>query len=291
MLPPFELLQPSSLDEALKMLAAGESVPLAGGTNLLPDLRAHGKAGGRFISLAALDQLRGIEHSEHRVNMGGGTTLSDILGDPLMPTAAPALVSMAKVFAGTMVRNAATVAGNICYGSPSADVVPPLLSLDAEVTLVSAKGERTLGLDDFLLDYKKTACRPDELLTAVNWTPPATGAANLFYKLARRQGDAITVVGVAVTIVAEGHTCTRARIALSSVAPTVFRAQSAENILIGESLTAAKIDAAAQSAAEECRPIDDIRASGEYRRHAVHMLVRRLLTQAWQTASGANHDD
>jgi len=190
-----------------------------------------------------------------------------------------------------MVRNAATVAGNICYGSPSADVVPPLLSLDAEVTLVSTKGERTLGLDDFLLDYKKTARRPDELLTAVNWTPPATGTANLFYKLARRQGDAITVVGVAVTIVAEGNTCTRARIALGSVAPTVFRPQGAENILIGKSLTAAKIDAAAQSAAQECRPIDDIRASGEYRRHAVHMLVRRLLTQAWQTASGANHDD
>ena len=203
MLPPFELLEPHSLDQALKMLATSESVPLAGGTNLLPDLRARGEAGGRFISLAALDQLHGIEHSDSRVLMGARTTLSDILHDPLMPTAAPSLVSMAKVFAGSMVRNAATVAGNICYGSPSADVVPPLLSLDAELTLASAAGERTLSLNDFLLDYKKTARRPDELLISVAWAPPTTATANLFYKLGRRRGDAITVVGVAVTITIE----------------------------------------------------------------------------------------
>ena len=289
MLPPFELLEPHSLDQALKMLATSESVPLAGGTNLLPDLRARGEAGGRFISLAALDQLHGIEHSDSRVLMGARTTLSDILHDPLMPTAAPSLVSMAKVFAGSMVRNAATVAGNICYGSPSADVVPPLLSLDAELTLASAAGERTLSLNDFLLGYKKTARRPDELLISVAWAPPTTATANLFYKLGRRRGDAITVVGVAVTITIENGNCTKARIALGSVAPTVFRAQEAEEALVGGPLTATTIDTAAQTAAQAARPIDDIRASADYRRHAVHMLVRRLLTEAWQTA-GSQHD-
>ena len=289
MLPPFELLEPHSLDQALKMLAASESVPLAGGTNLLPDLRARGEAGGRFISLAALEQLHGIKHSDSRVLMGARTTLSDILHDPMMPTAAPALVSMAKVFAGTMVRNAATVAGNICYGSPSADVVPPLLSLDAELTLASAAGERTLSLNDFLLGYKKTARRPDELLISVAWVPPAAGTANLFYKLGRRRGDAITVVGVAVTITIENGNCTKARIALGSVAPTVFRAQEAEEALVGGPLTATTIGTAAQAAAQASRPIDDIRASADYRRHAVHMLVRRLLTEAWQTA-GSQHD-
>ena len=289
MLPPFELLEPHSLDQALKMLAASESVPLAGGTNLLPDLRARGEAGGRFISLAALEQLHGIKHSDSRVLRGARTTLSDILHDPMMPTAAPALVSMAKVFAGTMVRNAATVAGNICYGSPSADVVPPLLSLDAELTLASAAGERTLSLNDFLLGYKKTARRPDELLISVAWVPPAAGTANLFYKLGRRRGDAITVVGVAVTVTAEKGNCTKARIALGSVAPTVFRAQEAEEALVGGPLTPATIDTAAQTASQASRPIDDIRASADYRRHAVHMLVRRLLTEAWQTA-GSRHD-
>ena len=289
MLPPFELLEPHSLDQALKMLAASESVPLAGGTNLLPDLRARGEAGGRFISLAALEQLHGIKHSDSRVLMGARTTLCDILHDPMMPTVAPALVSMAKVFAGTMVRNAATVAGNICYGSPSADVVPPLLSLDAELTLASAAGERTLSLNDFLLGYKKTARRPDELLISVAWVPPAAGTANLFYKLGRRRGDAITVVGVAVTITIENGNCTKARIALGSVAPTVFRAQEAEEALVGGPLTATTIGTAAQAAAQASRPIDDIRASADYRRHAVHMLVRRLLTEAWQTA-GSQHD-
>ena len=290
MLPSFELLEPHSLDEALKMLATSEATPLAGGTNLLPDIRAHGRAGRRFINLAALDQLRGIEHRGNRVIMGGSTTLNDILRDPLMPKAAPSLVSMAKVFAGTMIRNAATIAGNICYGSPSADAIPPLLSVDAEVTLTSAAGERTLPLDSFLLGYKKTAHRPDELLKTVAWTIPAADSANLFYKLGRRRGDAITVVGVAVTVVIESGSCSKARIALGSVAPTVFRAKEAENILIGRPLTAATIDQAALTAAQASRPIDDIRASAEYRRHTVHMLVRRLLTQAWRTSGAKQHD-
>ena len=115
MLPPFELLEPHSLDQALKMLATSESVPLAGGTNLLPDLRARGEAGGCFISLAALDQLHGIEHSDSRVLMGARTTLSDILHDPLMPTAAPSLVSMAKVFASETAMSVTTKAVQI-YG-------------------------------------------------------------------------------------------------------------------------------------------------------------------------------
>lgn len=285
MLPTFELLEPKSLDEALAALADGDGTPMAGGTNLLPDLRARGEANGRFISLSAIGELRRIDHGEGRVVMGGGTTLSDILRDPALRLAAPSLVAAAEVFAGLMVRNAATVGGNICYGSPSADVVPPLLSLDAEVTLASRKGERSVPLDGFFLDYKKTAMRADEVLTAVSWTPPEPGAANLFYKLGRRKGDAITVTGVAVTVVARGGRCAKARIALGSVAPTVFRAKEAEAILEGEALTDELIEAAARAAADACRPIDDLRASAEYRSHTAHVLTRRLLRQAWALAA------
>jgi carbon-monoxide dehydrogenase medium subunit len=282
MLPAFELLEPLSLKDALKALADGDGTPMAGGTNLLPDLRARVNSAGRFVNLSRIEELRGIDHGNGRVRMGGGTTLTDILRDPALRQAAPSLVAAAEVFAGLMVRNAATVGGNICYASPSADIVPPLLSLDAEVTLASHGGERSVPLDGFFLDYKKTVMRAGEVLTAVSWALPEPGAANLFYKLGRRKGDAITVTGVAVTLAAEGGRCTKARIALGSVAPTVFRAKDAEGILEGEALTADLIEAAARAAADACRPIDDLRASAEYRRHTTHVLTRRLLRQAWE---------
>jgi carbon-monoxide dehydrogenase medium subunit len=285
MLPTFELLEPKSLDEALVALADGGGTPMAGGTNLLPDLRARGEANGRFISLSEIAELRRIDHGEEWAVMGGGTTITDILRDPAMPAAAPSLVAAAEVFAGFMVRNVATIGGNICYGSPSADVVPPLLTLDAEVTLASTGGTRTLALDEYFLGYKKTAMRADELLKSVSWTPPEPGAANLFRKLGRRKGDAITVTGVAVTLAAEEGKCSRVRIALGSVAPTVFRAKDAEDSLLGQALTEEVIDAAAHKAADACRPIDDIRASADYRLHTAHVLVRRLLTLAWEQAA------
>ncbi len=285
MLPPFELLQPQSLPEVLQVLADGAERPLAGGTNLFPDLRSGREKGDQFISLAVIDDLRYIEHTDERITLGAGATISDILRHPKMETAAPALLVAANLFAGAMVRTAATIGGNVCCGSPSADTVPPLLTLGADVTLASASGERTVPLDAFYLDYKKTVMKPDELLTAVSWAPPAPGSANLFYKLGRRKGDAITVTGVAVMIAAEAGTCTTARIALGSVAPTVFRSHEAEDMLVGRTLTPELIEEAAQAAADQCSPIDDIRASARYRLLTAHSLVRRLLTQAWKQVS------
>jgi len=156
------------------------------------------------------------------------------------------------------------------------------MTLDADVTLASSGGMRTVPLEEFFLDYKKTVMRPDELLTAISWAVPPSASANLFYKLGRRKGDAITVTGVAVTLGVEDGTCAKARIALGSVAPTVLRARDAEHMLAGHSLTPDLIDAAARSAADQCRPIDDIRASADYRRHTVHVLTRRLVSEAWE---------
>lgn len=284
MLPPFELIEPRSLDEASDALAAGGRV-LAGGTNLFPDIRARGAADGRLVSLAHIPGLRGADSDGERVTMGALTTVADVLRDARLQVWAPSLAASARHFAGQMIRNAGTVGGNICYGSPSADLVPPLMTLDAEVTLYSVAGERRVPLCEFFLDYKKTVQRREEILTAVSWAVPAAGTANLFYKLGRRKGDAITVTGVAVTLGVEGGTCAAARIALGSVAPTVTRACAAEDLLVGETLTETLIEASARAAAERCRPIDDIRASAQYRRHTVHVLTRRLVAQAWKDLS------
>ncbi|MCP4389782.1 MAG: hypothetical protein GY802_15920, partial [Gammaproteobacteria bacterium] len=274
MLPPFDLYQPQSLADALQALAEnGEMQPLAGATNLVPDLRGKRETCRNFVSLQALDDLRYIKRDGTRVTLGARTTIADILHDHGMETDAPALYAVAGIFAGTMVRNAATIGGNICCGSPSADTVPALLTLDAEVTLSSASAERTVPLDEFYTDYKKSVMRGDELLTSVSWNVPPENSANLFYKLARRKGDAITVTGVAVLIAAEDGVCSRARIALGSVGPTIFRAKAAEAMLTGKALDEDIIEQAGRAAADQSSPIDDIRASAGYRLQTAFSLT------------------
>ena len=280
---PFELEIPRSLPDALAALDAGRdaaTVPLAGGTNLIVDLRAKRERPDRIVGLGEVAELEGMELGEDRIVIGGRTTVSDLLGSSEIAAAAPSLAESARLFAGLMVRNTATVAGNIACGSPAADLVPPLLSLDADVTLTSAAATRTVPLDEYFLGYRRDVRRPDELITRISWPRLPAPSVNTFYKLARRKGDAITVTGVAVTIVAAGGICTRARIALGAVAPVVLRAKEAERGLEGRALTPAAIDEAAAAAARAASPIDDLRASAEYRLHTVEALVRRLVSQA-----------
>ncbi len=279
----FELVIPETLDEALTALAQGngETQAFAGGTNLIVDIRARRATPARLVGLGKIEALRGIRIADGRVTLGARTTMSEILHHTGLAEHAPSLVAQARVFGGQMVRNAATVAGNICSGSPAADVVPPLLALDAEVTLASPGGTRVVPLHEFFLGYKHDARAPGELMTEIAWDVPQAPTADLFYKLALRKGDAITVAGVAVALSVENGVCSRARIALGAVAPVVKRATVAEALLAGQALTPASIEEAAQRATEEVDPIDDIRASAGYRRHTVHVLTRRLVTQAW----------
>ena len=163
-----------------------------------------------------------MEFGAERIAIGGGTTVTDLLRSPEIARAAPSLIDTARLFAGLMVRNTATVAGNIACGSPAADLVPPLLSLDAEVTLASIAETRTVALDEYFLGYKRDMRRPDELITRISWPRLSNPSVNTFYKLARRRGDAITVTGVALTLSASGGICTKARIVLGAVAPSCF---------------------------------------------------------------------
>ena len=281
---PFELEMPRDLAGALNALAAGgdsRTVPIAGGTNLIVDMRAKRERPERVVALSKVGELRGMEFGVDRISIGGGTTVTDLLRSPGIAQAAPSLVESSRLFAGLMVRNTATVAGNIACGSPAADLVPPLLSLDADVTLASVGGTRTLALEEYFLDYKRDVRRPGELITRISWARLPAPSVNTFYKLARRKGDAITVTGVALTLCAAGGMCTRARIALGAVAPVVFRARKAEAVLEGRALTPALIDEAAAAATAASSPIDDVRASAEYRLHTVEALTRRLVAQAW----------
>jgi len=278
MLPEFDLLRPKTVSEALGMLAEDVAMLIAGGTNVLVDLRAGKYQPKALIDIARLSGLRGIRRDNGHLLIGGGTTISDLLIDPLIAQHATALKEAASVFANPLIRNRATVGGNLADASPAADTAPPLLALDAEVELATLDGTRRVPLVDFLVGVRKTLRRPDELLIAVRFPLSSSGTVSHFQKVGLRRADAISVLSaaVAVTCDAEGR-CTAARIALGALAPRPLRATAAETLLIGQKLTPAAIAEAARLAGEAARPINDIRGSADYRRQVTEVIVRRLL--------------
>ncbi|HID89416.1 MAG TPA: xanthine dehydrogenase family protein subunit M [Anaerolineae bacterium] len=282
MLPEFELLMPRTLSEALEVLAqAREGVaPVAGGTNLVVDMRGGRHRPSVLVSVAGLEELRGVRRENGHIVIGATTTVAELLEEPLIAEAAPALWSAARVFANPLVRNRATVGGNLADASPAADTAPPLLVLDAEVQLTSKEGSRWVPLDEFFLGVRQTLRQPDELLTAIRFPLPPSGAFGGFYKLGLRKADAISVASVAVLVeVGEDGTCRKARIAMGAVAPKPIRAYEAEKRLEGHVLTPELAAEAAHLCAEATSPIDDIRASAAYRKHVVEILARRLLSE------------
>jgi len=279
-LPAFDLVQPASLDEALEALGAGaESKPISGGTSLLVNLRDERETAEQLVDLTRVAELRGIEDRGHELKIGAGNLIADLMACPLVEPNVPILVEAAKTFASPLVRNRATVGGNLVDASPAADTAPPLLALGAVVDLTSAQGTRTLPLEEFFVGVRKTAIRPDEIMTAVRIPAAREGTLTAYHKLGLRKADAISVISVAVCVTVADGICHEARIALGAVAPTPFVAKEASEALSGSALTSETIASAAALAAKACRPIDDVRASAEYRRRTVETLVRRVLTE------------
>lgn len=274
-----ELLRAASVEEALAAAAEGAAF-VAGGTNLVPDVLFGRKKVARAVDISRLGELRFIEEADGKVRIGALATVSDLLASELAREAAPPLYESALEFAGPLVRNRASVAGNLMDASPAADLAPPLLAQEGVVELASAEGARSVPLDEFFLDYRKTAARPEELLTAVVIRPLAPEDRSAYCKLQLRRAMAIALVGVAVSLRMRGEACEEAAIGLGSVAAVPYRARAAEAHLRGRKIGEAEIEAAAAAAAESARPIDDLRASAAYRRKMCGVLVRRLLRKA-----------
>ncbi len=274
-----EFLRAGSVDEALAAARDGAAF-VAGGTNLVPDVLFGRKKIARAVDISRLDELRFIEEADGKVRIGALATVTDLLESELIRAAASPLYESALEFAGPLVRNRASVAGNLMDASPAADLAPPLLAQDAVVELASAEGERALPLSEFFLDYRKTAARPEELVTAIVIEPLRAEDRCAYYKLQLRRAMAIAVVGMAVALRMEEDVCTEAAIALGAVAAIPYRAQAAEAHLRGKEVGEAEIEAAAAAAEESAQPIDDVRASAAYRKKMCGVLVRRLLKKA-----------
>lgn len=279
MLPEFKLLMPATLSEALEMLAAGGVKPIAGGTNVIVELRG-GRRYETLMDVSRLRELRGIHRENGHIVIGGGTTMAELLADPLIAEHGSPLREAAATLGSPLVRNRATVAGNLVDASPAADTAPPLLVLGAEVVLMSRTVTRRVPLEKFFVGPNETLIRPQELLVAIRWPVPPPRSQGTFHKIGLRQALACSVVTVAVAVERdENGKCCEARIALGSVAPTPIRALAAEEVLCGQTLTEDLITKAAHLSAEATQPIDDVRSTAAYRRRMAGVLVGRLLGQ------------
>jgi len=272
-LPAFDLLQPESLRKALELLDQNRDArPLAGGTCLLVDLRKRTTAAKTLLDLSQIRNLSGIRIEDNELVIGARATIADLLLDPLVEEHAGILHEACRTFAAPLVRNRATLGGNIAHASPAADAAPPLLVLDAMIELQALGRRRVVPVTRFFTGPCETTRREDELLTAVR-IPLASHARHAYIKLGQRKADAISVVSVAC-LQAPGES---PRIALGAVAPRPIRAWDAEEVLKGIDLTQQTAALAAKVASEEAQPIDDLRGTGEYRRREVEALVRRCL--------------
>ncbi len=277
----FDFTQAQDEAEALERLAEpAVVVPLAGGTNLMVNLKRAPLEADGIVDLTAIQSLKSINEDNQIVQLGAMVTFAQLLAWRPGGSLEALMRPMAAAFAGPSIRNLATVGGNLCDASPAADVSPPLLALDARVKLESAGGaSRQLPLEEFFHGVRQTAIRPDELLTTIEVSRPDAADQAFYYKLGKRKADAISIVSVAIVLRRDLEKVKHVRIALGAVAPVAMRARKAETALLGGVLSEATITTAANAAAVEVSPIDDFRASADYRRRMVDVLVRRGLEQ------------
>jgi CO/xanthine dehydrogenase FAD-binding subunit len=278
---PEDHLVPTDVAAALEMRRAGCSV-LAGGTDLYP--QHVGRPWPRpVVDIGGLSELRGIVETADGYRIGALTRWADV-ATATLPPCFDGLRAAAKEVGAIQVQNSATVGGNLCNASPAADGVPPLLTLDASVELMSTGGSRVLPIETFLTGYRQTALGSDELLTAVLVPHVPGGARSAFFKLGLRRYLVISVVMVAVVIVVDadgngGETITDARIAVGACSPVAQRMPALEAQLVGRRVDEVdEVDAATIAEhLSSLTPIDDVRASADYRRHAASVMVRRAL--------------
>jgi CO/xanthine dehydrogenase FAD-binding subunit len=232
----------------------------------------------RLIDLTRQPDLRFIERHDGRLHIGALTTYAQMIGSSLLQTEAPALVQASSVVGSVQTQHRGTLGGNIGNASPAGDTLPPLLVLNAEVTLVSAEGERCLALAELLQGPGQAAIGDQEVIHHVSIERLPPNAGSIFMRLGNRRGMAVSVASAALVLrIGEGKVVDEARIALGAVAPTAIRCPRAETLLKGQPLTKTLVEDAAQTAAAECSPIDDVRATARYRGNAVARLVGRGL--------------
>lgn len=279
----FNYLEPTSIEEASRLLAEHEDDEvrlIAGGTALILTMRQRMLQPTHLVSLAKVDRLRGIDFDPQKgLRIGAMMRHSDIARSSEVRRHYPVLASMAERVANPQVRNQGTIGGNLCYGDPSTDPPTCLLALNASVVLGSTRGERTLSLEDFMVDYFETALEDDELLVEIRVPPMHSAESGIYSRFLRTAAEHRPLVSVALVAARNGAQCTGARLAVGASVPIPLRLQRAEDYLRGRTIDAATAAAAADLIAEDIEPLSDSRGDADFRRAMVRAVARRTICE------------
>ena len=280
-LPRFDHLEPKTIEEACSLLSKykGRAKVIAGGTDLLPSMKNRRITPAYIINIRSIPNLDYIHYTDAEgIKIGALATLHDIASSPTIQEKLPLLADAALKIGTPQVRNMGTIGGNICNASPSADLAPSLLVLEARLKLTSADGERVTHIAEFFVGPFKTVVREDELLTELQISIPSPRSAGCYKWLTKRTAVDETLVGVATLIVLDtkDNVCHDIKLGLCSVAPTPMRAIRAEELLRGRRIEDKLIKEVAVLAAEEASP----RSRADYRRKMTEVLVLRAINEA-----------
>ncbi len=284
----FDYYSPTSLDEALALLRqhGDDAKILAGGQSLIPAMRFRLAAPKVLIDLNRVTGLSHITEVNGHLAIGALTRESDVDESALVKQKYPLLADTARVIADPLVRNMATVGGNLAHADPANDHPATMLAYGAQVVAVGPGGQRTIPIDDFFVDLFENSLADDEILTEIRIPAPAAHSGGCYLKMERKVGD-YAIAAVAVQLTLAGDTCAAVRIGLTNVSAVPMRAKGAEAALLGKSLTEDNIKAAGVAASQECEPSADLRGSEAYKRDMVRVLTARAIRTAVARAKGA----
>ncbi len=280
---------PRTVEEALdtRRDLGSDAVFLAGGTDLGVAMRRSTTRPHHLIDLSRLDELRSLELNNGEIVVGAGVTHRTIELSDLFDGPAAALREACATVGSIQTRTVGTVGGNLCNASPASDTAPVLLALGASVEIAGPGGRRVIPLDQFFVGYRLTALDPGELLVSIRIPAPGTPRGSAFIKLGRRAAMEISIVCVAVRIdMGDDGAIASAGVGLGSVAATPVRSRHAEDALVGSPSEPTTWSGAGVAALADCDPIDDVRATGEYRRAMLPVLFARGASLAAERAGG-----
>jgi carbon-monoxide dehydrogenase medium subunit len=283
----FDYSAPKTLSEAIALLQkhGPEAKILAGGQSLIPLMKLRMAAPKHLIDVNGIRELSYIRESDGYLTIGALTRESEIDASDLIRRKYPILSDTAAVIADPLVRNMATVGGNLAHADPANDHPATMLALGTEVVATGPRGTRKIPVSDFFTGIFTTALAPDEILTELRIPAPAPRSGGAYLKVERKVGD-FAAAAVAVQITLEGNNCKYAGIGLTNVGPMPIKARRAEQALIGRAPDDKRIAEASRLAAEEADPSDDLRGSADYKRSLVRVLTARALRQAIARARG-----
>ncbi len=291
MIPPsFEYYSPATVNEAIGLLKqhGAEAKILSGGMSLIPLMKLRLASPQCLIDINGIQGLGTIKEADGFLRIGALTRESELEKSELVRSKYPILIDTTAVIADPLVRNRATMGGNLAHGDPANDHPATMLALDAEVVATGSNGERKIPIGDFFTGLFSTALSSDEILTEIRIPIPPPRSGGAYFKLERKVGDFATAAAAAQLTLGKGDTCDRVGIGLTNVGPTPIKAKKAEAALTGKKIDGEAIKRAAVLASEECEPRGDLRGSVEYKRDLIRVLTGRALNRALERARGGN---